>query len=387
VTDVQVTEIMKLVSDKKLIELGKEYGVDKVNHKITGAFILKSFVRSSLLGRPISLRSIEEITPVAGDVNNLLKTKKRNKKKVDHSSIGKRLRTIKTEYFQAIYNDLVEQYNYRFSKAEKQQLYRFDSTTINLSGRIIKDGLRIGGKKNDSQVKLSVGLKCQIPASVRFCNDKSEASEDIALVMAINESKLDKEDILLFDRGICSTISYQEFENKGIKFVTRVKNNRRYKPVKTLEFPNGVNDKNLQIQSDEVVNLYRGKKVINCNLRLVKAINDQGEEFSFLTNLFDSAASEIADIYKKRWDIEVFFKFVKQHLQFKHFISHSQNGMIVYLYSILVAAILFTIFKVSNKLAGFKIPLLKFCLLLEKEIIRDIVVLSGGDFELVRYKL
>jgi hypothetical protein len=384
---VQVTEIMKLVSDKKLIELGKEYGVDKVNHKITGAFILKSFVRSSLLGRPISLRSIEEITPVAGDVNNLLKTKKRNKKKVDHSSIGKRLRTIKTEYFQAIYNDLVEQYNYRFSKAEKQQLYRFDSTTINLSGRIIKDGLRIGGKKNDSQVKLSVGLKCQIPASVRFCNDKSEASEDIALVMAINESKLDKEDILLFDRGICSTISYQEFENKGIKFVTRVKNNRRYKPVKTLEFPNGVNDKNLQIQSDEVVNLYRGKKVINCNLRLVKAINDQGKEFSFLTNLFDSAASEIADIYKKRWDIEVFFKFVKQHLQFKHFISHSQNGMIVYLYSILVAAILFTIFKVSNKLAGFKIPLLKFCLLLEKEIIRDIVVLSGGDFELVRYKL
>lgn len=383
----QVTEIMKLVSDKKLIELGKEYGVDKVNHKITGAFILKSFVRSSLLGRPISLRSIEEITPVAGDVNNLLKTKKRNKKKVDHSSIGKRLRTIKTEYFQAIYNDLVEQYNYRFSKAEKQQLYRFDSTTINLSGRIIKDGLRIGGKKNDSQVKLSVGLKCQIPASVRFCNDKSEASEDIALVMAINESKLDKEDILLFDRGICSTISYQEFENKGIKFVTRVKNNRRYKPVKTLEFPNGVNDKNLQIQSDEVVNLYRGKKVINCNLRLVKAINDQGKEFSFLTNLFDSAASEIADIYKKRWDIEVFFKFVKQHLQFKHFISHSQNGMIVYLYSILVAAILFTIFKVSNKLAGFKIPLLKFCLLLEKEIIRDIVVLSGGDFELVRYKL
>jgi hypothetical protein len=384
---VQVTEIMKLVSDKKLIELGKEYGVDKVNHKITGAFILKSLVRSSLLGRPISLRSIEEITPVAGDVNNLLKTKKRNKKKVDHSSIGKRLSTIKTEYFQAIYNDLVEQYNYRFSKAEKQQLYRFDSTTINLSGRIIKDGLRIGGKNNDSQVKLSVGLKCQIPASVRFCNDKSEASEDIALVRAINESKLDKEDILLFDRGICSTISYQEFENKGIKFVTRVKNNRRYKPVKTLEFPSGVKDKNLQIQSDEVVNLYRGKKVINCNLRLVKAINDKDEEFSFLTNLFDSAASEIADIYKKRWDIEVFFKFVKQHLQFKHFISHSQNGMIVYLYSILIAAILFTIFKVSNKLAGFKIPLLKFCLLLEKEIIRDIVVLSGGDFELVRYKL
>lgn len=383
----QIEEIMKLISDEKLIELGKECSVDKANHKITGAFILKTFVRSSLLGRPISLRSVEEVTSVTGELNNLLKTKKANKNKVDHSSIGKRLRTIKTEYFQAIYSDLVEQYNYRFSKTEKQQLYRFDSTTINLSGRIVKDGLRIGGKKNDSQVKVSVGLKCQIPASVRFCNDKSEASEDIALVRAINESKLDKEDVLLFDRGICSAISYQEFKNKGIKFVTRVRNNRRYKLVKKLEFQSKFNDKNLQIQSDEIVNLYGGKGVINCNLRLVKAINDKDEEFWFLTNLFDSTASEVADIYKKRWDIEVFFKFIKQHLQFKHFVSHSQNGMIVYLYSILIAAILFTIFKVSNKLAGFKIPLLKFCLLLEKEITRDIVVLSGGNFELVRHKL
>jgi len=129
-----------------------------------------------------------------------------------------------------------------------------------------------------------------------------------------------------------SVITYQEFENKGIKFVTRVKNNRRYKCVKKLEFQSNFNDKSLQIQSDEVVNLHRGRTVINCNLRLIKAINDKGKEFSFLTNLFDSATREIAEIYKKRWDIEVFFKFVKQHLQFKHFISHSQNGMIVYLY-------------------------------------------------------
>lgn len=384
----ETKEIMNLISDKRLIEVGEKYTVDKANHKITGAFILKSFVRSSLLGRPISLRTLEEIVPATLELSSLLKTKKVGKNKIDHSSIGKRLKTIKTEYFKAIYDELVEKYNSHFNKIERKQLHIFDSTTINLSGRVIKDGLKIGGKKNDSQVKLSVGLKGQIPSNIRFCNDKSEASDDVALVKAINESKLDKEDILIFDRGICKTTTYEDFSNKEIKFVTRVQTNRRYRVIKKLEIKqNQNNHSNLQIQSDEIINLYSGNKIIKCNLRLIKTIDYKNKEIWFLANLSDSSAEEIAEIYKKRWDIEVFFKFIKQHLQFKHFISHSQNGMIVYLYSILIAAILFTIFKKINNLKGFKIPLLRFCLLLEKEIIRDIVILSGGNIDLIKFRL
>lgn len=384
----EIKEIMNLISDKRLIEVGEKYTVDKANHKITGAFILKSFVRSSLLGRPISLRTLEEIVPATLELSSLLKTKKVGKNKVDHSSIGKRLKTIKTEYFKAIYDELVERYNSHFNKIERKQLHIFDSTTINLSGRVIKDGLKIGGKKNDSQVKLSVGLKGQIPSNIRFCNDKSEASDDVALVKAINESKLDKEDILIFDRGICKTTTYEDFSNKDIKFVTRVQTNRRYRVIKKLEIKqNQNNHSSLQIQSDEIINLYSANKIIKCNLRLIKTIDYKNKEIWFLANLSDSSAEEIAEIYKKRWDIEVFFKFIKQHLQFKHFISHSQNGMIVYLYSILIAAILFTIFKNINKLKGFKIPLLRFCLLLEKEIIRDIVILSGGNIDLIKFRL
>src|SRR4051812_17964062 len=112
----EIKEIMDLINDERLIEVGKEYTVDKANHKITGAFILKSFVRSSLLGRPISLRTLEEIVPASLELSSLLKTKKVSKNKVDHSSIGKRLQTIKTEYFQAIYDELVEKYNNRFNK-------------------------------------------------------------------------------------------------------------------------------------------------------------------------------------------------------------------------------------------------------------------------------
>jgi IS4 transposase len=87
--------------------------------------------------------------------------------------------------------------------------------------------------------------------------------------------------------------------------------------------------------------------------------------------------------YKKRWEIEVFFKFIKQNLSFKHFISYNTNGMSVYLYCVLIAAILFTIFKISNKLTGFKLALLEFSLLLDKEIIKDMVVFCRGKPDLV----
>jgi hypothetical protein len=82
-----ISEVIGLIDENRLEELGK----DKANHKITGGFILKSFVRSALLGRPISLRSIEEMVTHLPDLSALLKSKSQHQSKVDHSSIGKRL--------------------------------------------------------------------------------------------------------------------------------------------------------------------------------------------------------------------------------------------------------------------------------------------------------
>ena len=89
---------------------------------------------------------------------------------------------------------------------------------------------------------------------------------------------------------------------------------------------------------------------INCELRLIKALNKDKQELLFLTNINYLSAQDVAESYKKRWEIEVFFKFIKQNLQIKHFISHNKNGIMVYIYCILIAAILFTIFKITNNL-------------------------------------
>jgi len=402
-----IFEVIGLIDDNKLEELGKFYKVDKANHKITGAFILKSFVRSALLGRPISLRSIEEMVSNLADLSSLLKSKSQHQAKVDHSSIGKRLEKLEVNYYRAIYEDLVLKFNALFNKSEQEKLYRFDSTIINLSGRMIKDGLKIGGKMGDSQIKVSVGLKNNIPSSIRFCNTQSEANEDIALLTAIKDAKLEDEDILLFDRGITKTATYEEFTNREMKFVTRVKTNRRYvcveqKSIVTVnddkfnntQVNNADNDNietetktKIKIYSDEIIRLYHKNNLTDSHLRLIKATTKDNNDIWFLTNLLECNSEEITQMYKSRWDIEVFFKFIKQNLQFKHFISHNKNGMSVYIYCILIATILFAVFKKSNQLQGFKIPLLRFTLLLEKEIIKDLIIMSGGNPKLVEDRL
>jgi len=383
----QVSEIINLIDEQKLNELGKLYKIDKINHKITGKFILKSFVSCILKGYPISLRLIEKVSNNHTNLSSLLKAKNTYNKKIDHSSIGKRLSKLESDYFKDIYQALVLQYNKLFSQPERDKFHRFDSTIISLSGKLLKDGLNLGGKPGDRQIKLSFGLKNSIPSSVRFCTQASESSEDIALVRAINEAKVEKESILLFDRGIAKADTFQDFTQEEKYFITRINVNRKYSLIKENAI-NQSEEGKLEIISDQVVNLYnKTNKRIRCDLRLIKAKNQQQEELWFLTNVFYLCAQSVCMSYKKRWEIEVFFKFIKQNLSFKHFISYNTNGMSVYLYCILIAAILFTIFKISNKLTGFKLALLEFSLALDKEIIKDIVVFCRGNPDLVDLKL
>ena len=259
---------------------------------------------------------------------------------------------------------------------------------MTLSEKLLKDGINCGGSETDRHIKISVGLKRSIPSSVRLCSTQGEVSEDVALVMAINEAKIEQDDILLFDRGISKLETFKTLDQEDKKFITRMKKNRKYDVIKKNEISGANKDNQLAIISDEMINVYNKKDAqIDCELRLIRAKNEAGEELLFLTNINFLDSREICETYKKRWEIEVFFKFIKQNLQIKHFISHKKNGMMVYIYCILIAAILFTIFKITNKLTGFKIALLQFTLALEKSIIKDIVLFCGGNPDLVDLRL
>jgi IS4 transposase len=123
-------------------------------------------------------------------------------------------------------------------------------------------------------------------------------------------------------------------------------------------------------------------------LRRIEAIRaENNEPITFVTNIPDLDAAEITEIYKKRWDIEVFFKFIKQLLNFKHLINRSENGIKVVLYVTMIAAILLIAYKKENHLTGFKIVKQKLEQELETAILKDIITMCGGNPQLLTYLL
>ena len=120
-------------------------------------------------------------------------------------------------------------------------------------------------------------------------------------------------------------------------------------------------------------------------VRLIKALRkEDNSTIVFITNIEELKAVEITEIYKTRWDIEVFFKFLKQHLNFSHLLNRTENGIKVIMYATMIAAILLTEFKRKKSLEGFKIPKRKFAQALENEILINFVVLCNGNPEIAR---
>jgi hypothetical protein len=163
----------------------------------------------------------------------------------------------------------------------------------------------------------------------------------------IHDSKgLDKQ---VFDRGTIIVEDRAYFDFELIKkrcvahniFVTRLKSSILYESIEELDLPN---DKDQDILKDELI-VFTSKEARKAGLegkifRLVTVYKaDENKVIQIITNQLDWQARTVADLYKKRWDIEIFFKLMKQNLQIKTFLGTSENAvksqifvaMIVYL--------------------------------------------------------
>lgn len=133
-----------------------------------------------------------------------------------------------------------------------------------------------------------------------------------------------------------------------------------------------------KLLEDNIVQLRSKNGWINEDFRLI-TIDNKGKKYRFLTNLFDLPADEVLAIYKSRWDIEVFFKFIKQHLNAKHFLSRDLNGIKVVFYMILIAALLILTFKELNNIESFKIAKKRFVEQMHRAITYDIILVYKDD--------
>jgi putative transposase len=211
----------------------------------------------------------------------------------------------------------------------KNKLYSLDATVISLclslfpwaSFRRTKAGVKLHTlMDHDGHLPAFVAIK------------KAREHE----VKQARTLKLPKGSIVVEDLGYTDYAWYGQLTAQKIFFVTRQKSNARYEVLERRKV-----NKKQGLLSDQTIRLTLKAPERPLILRRI-AYQDAvtGKNYVFLTNHFKLAAKTIADIYKERWQIEIFFRFIKQNLKIKAFMGNSENAVLSQIYAALIAYLL-----------------------------------------------
>lgn len=182
-----------------------------------------------------------------------------------------------------------------------------------------------------------------------------------------------KENIYLFDKGYFKYSWYDEMSDKNYKFITRQQSN-----AVTEEYSSTYTE--IEDLYDYIVTMgsdYSKNKTKHKYREILYFTKDSDEEFRLVTNIFDMPAEDIVSLYKKRWNIELFFKWIKQHLTIKKWVGRTLNAISIQIYCALIIYILLLLIKhrFKSKLNTFDV-LRKFKVnILEKYALRKILLL------------
>lgn len=373
-------QLLKLIPDDLLDNLAQETGVNHQVKKLYGQTLFNLFLYTQLNTERISQRVIEK----CHNSPEFSLLDKNSANSIDHSAISKRLASIKAEYFEKIFLNLSKKLNLgklQLSNGRKINLSIFDSTLVSISSKLLETEIKTCKKGGKNHIKFTTEIHNGLFAGTKIFTEKSYTSEDIALREAILNSQYSKKSIVVFDRGLQKRATFEEFDQNGIVFVSRLKNNVRYEVVKEHKKIKGRKTDTLKFKKDQIVRLKNsGKNKIDTELRMITAKSlETKETIIFITNNKNLNAREITEIYKLRWQIEIMFKFIKQELNFKHLVSRDLNGIQVMLYMTLITAILLTAYKTINGLKGYKMVKIEFRNELFLEILRGAVAFCDGD--------
>ena len=256
-------------------------------------------------------------------------------------------------------------HNFRF----KNKLYSLDATTIDLC---LSAFPWAEFRSTKGAIKLHVGLNHEgyLPEFITVSDGKTH---DITAARAMD---LPQGSIVVVDKGYNDYAWYKQLIDKDIFFVTRLKNNAKYRAV---ERRNALTSKG--VTSDQIIEFTGTQTAKKCPDRLRRIgyrDEESGKHYVFLTNNIALAAKTVADLYKARWQVELFFKWVKQNLKIKSFVGTSKNAVLTQIWIAMCAYLLLAYLKFQSKLTQSMQQILRVLQLnlFEK---RSLIALLRGD--------
>jgi IS4 transposase len=246
---------------------------------------------------------------------------------------------------------LMGQVSRQVRQESKEFMYLLDSTSLTLKGREFDKWTVNNRTRNTQGMKLHVLFDAhgEVPVwhslSAANVNDVERAAD---VPLGANA-------LYVFDKGYNDYNWWNAIDEADSRFVTRFKRNASLQVDAKLPIPD---EAKITVLDDEIVsfknkrpgghriNLYHGKKL----RRVTVARPDHATPIVLATNDFKSSALEIAQRYKERWGIELFFKWIKQHLRIKQFLGRSQNAVRIQLLTALISYLLVALLRQASGL-------------------------------------
>lgn len=232
------------------------------------------------------------------------------------SQLSRRLNNLNPDMFQRLFLDLVAQIHAKTHYTKLvMPLKIVDSSTLPLNlthhrwaqFRKTKAGVKLHLRLVFMEKGISYPEKAVITTAKEHDRGQLEVMVD------------EKECMYVFDRGYLDYERFDRMTDDGFFFLTRLKKNAVIRKIYDFQLP-----ENTTVLSDQMVIIGSIQKRAENYFRLLKVVDTKGNELQLITNRFDLSAEEISEMYKSRWAIELFFKWVKQHLRIKKFYGQSE---------------------------------------------------------------
>lgn len=255
------------------------------------------------------------------------------------------------QVFEKIYIKLLSKYEDFLSDSrkncKKSNLYIFDSSTVPLFQEILKgsglskdDGRRKGGIKVHTLLRSDQDVPCMIRYSAAACNDR----QFLKLI------QLPKGSFIVFDRGYRDYKTYNRFSEEGINWITRHIDHSVYQVIQNKEVSELQKQKGVVSDKEIILGHNHQKKAVKVRCRIIKYHDPVSlKTFEFLTNNFKLSAVRIAEYYQKRWQIETFFKRIKQNYPLRYFLGDNENAIKIQIWCALIADLLLKVIRKGSR--------------------------------------
>ena len=332
-----ISQILKLVPRLEFERLGNQHDGRRRSDALSRWSQFVALSIGQLAGRT-SLRDIEATLQSHTQHRYHL-----GSQSVSRSSLGRANEKLDYAFYTSLFKTLYQRcanhapgHGFRF----KNKLFSLDGTLINLSMKIFP-WADYNCKKAAFKVHIGLDHDGLIPAFASITLGRESETDQARLW------NYPKGSVLVFDKGYNSYQWHNTLTSKGLIWVTRIRGNALYRVKERRDTSN-----NSAITSDQTIE-YTGKHTYQDSLRPVRRIGykdpETNKHYVFITNNFHWSAQTIADIYKQRWQVELFFKWIKQNLKIKSFLGVTENAVMTQIMVALCNYLLVAFLKFKSK--------------------------------------